>query len=87
MAKKRKRGRPVADRKFDKRIGRVIRARRRRLGITSEAMCTAAGSSLAMLSRYETGKAKCAVDMLSRIARTLNCSVDDILTEAKIRHG
>jgi XRE family transcriptional regulator, regulator of sulfur utilization len=62
-------------------IGRAIRRRRQEGGVTLEALATASGVSVAMLSEVERSVKNPTVRLAWQIARALDCSLTDLLEE------
>ena len=61
-------------------VGERIRKRRLEIGWTQEQLCTKAGLSKSFLSELENGKRSVSASNLLDIARTLNVSLDYLMT-------
>lgn len=60
-------------------IGKKIRVLRRRKRMTQAELAEKCEISLSFLGHIERGTRKLSVDTLYKIAKTLHCSVDDLL--------
>ena len=57
-----------------------LAARRKALGMTQEQLAKKMGGIASItVSRWETGKQKTDIDTLEKIARTLECTIPDLL--------
>ncbi len=63
-------------------LGAQIRRRRRRAGLTLEALAAASGVSATMLSEVERSRKNPTVRLAWQIARALGCSLTDLLEES-----
>lgn len=63
------------------RLGRAIRKRRKRLGMTQEEFAERLGLAHQSLSRIEQGRIAPKMDRLPLIAQNLQCSVADLFRE------
>lgn len=61
-----------------RRIGRIVRARRRGLDLTQSEVARRVGRSVAAVHRYEAGKVKASTAVLRRLARALKLTLSDI---------
>lgn len=64
-------------------IGRRIRDRRRRKGLSQESVASLARVRPGTLSRVETGKAEPGIHVLKRLADALACTVGDLVDAAR----
>ena len=56
-----------------------IKEKREAAGMDQKTLAKAAGVSCVSICRYETGKRTPDVDVAQKIARALNCTLDDLL--------
>lgn len=57
----------------------AIKEIREAAGMSQEALATASGVTRVSISRYESGERVPPLDIAARIARALNCKIDDLL--------
>lgn len=67
---------------FDKALGQIIAAERKRLGLTQEGLAGACGIHTTYVSQLERGLKSPTVRVLRQIAEALNLSVSDLLARA-----
>lgn len=60
-----------------------LKAKRIAANMTQEDLSKAASVSRVAIARYESGTRTPTVDVAARIARALNCSIDDLMKEGK----
>lgn len=58
-----------------------IKKLREAAGLSQEALATAAGVTRVSIARYESGDRVPPLTIAARIARALNCKVDDLINE------
>jgi transcriptional regulator with XRE-family HTH domain len=63
----------------ENRMGYAIRRRREALRLTLKEVAARAGTTPAAVSHIERGIRKPSAEMVARLARALDCSVDDLL--------
>ena len=63
-------------------IGKCVRYRRRKCGLTLDALSERIGLSASAVSLIETGKREAKVSTLVALAEALECQLSDLLTEA-----
>jgi transcriptional regulator with XRE-family HTH domain len=68
-------------------VGALIRARRRRLHMTLQALCDAAGISVGYLSQVERDHATPSLGTLAQIARSLDVGVDYFIATPSMEDG
>jgi transcriptional regulator with XRE-family HTH domain len=68
-------------------VGALIRARRRRLHMTLQALCDAAGISVGYLSQVERDHATPSLGTLAQIARALDVGVDYFIATPSMEDG
>lgn len=68
-------------------VGALIRARRRRLHMTLQELCTAAGISVGYLSQVERDHATPSLGTLAQIARSLDVGVDYFIATPSAEDG
>ena len=68
-------------------VGALIRARRRRLHMTLQELCTAAGISVGYLSQVERDHATPSLGTLAQIARSLDVGVDYFIATPSMEDG
>ena len=56
-----------------------MKARRKAIGLKAKEVAEAAGIKPMVFSRYETGKRIPRADTMLRIAKALNCTIEDLL--------
>jgi transcriptional regulator with XRE-family HTH domain len=56
-----------------------IRNFRKKAGITQTALAEAVGVNQSMIAHYESGFKMPSVPVLARIAKELNCKIDDLI--------
>lgn len=66
------------------RVGAAIRAKRKELGISQEALAVISGVERSNMGKIERGENNLSVLNLARIADALDCKAADILTAANI---
>lgn len=66
---------------FETRVRARLRARRTERGLSLEALGRRAAMSPSLLSRLESGRRRLSVDHLATLARALEISIDDLLTD------
>ncbi len=71
--------RPRAARVLDRAIGTRLRARRKALGLSLDALATELGVSYQQVQKYERGENRIGAGRLPHIARVLGCSVEDLV--------
>ncbi|MFM2149075.1 MAG: hypothetical protein RLZZ187_1381 [Pseudomonadota bacterium] len=70
---------PRAARALDRAIGTRLRARRKALGLSLDALATQLGISYQQVQKYERGENRIGAGRLPHIARVLGCSVEDLV--------
>lgn len=78
-------GKPVAA--AQPKVGALIRARRRQLHMTLQALCEAAGISVGYLSQVERDHATPSLGTLAQIARSLDVGVDYFIATPSMEDG
>lgn len=68
-------------------VGALIRARRRQLGMTLQELCDAAGISVGYLSQVERDHATPSLGTLAQIARSLDVAVDYFIATPSMEDG
>lgn len=68
-----------AARALDRAIGTRLRARRKALGLSLDALATELGVSYQQVQKYERGENRIGAGRLPHIARVLGCSVEDLV--------
>ncbi len=68
---------------FDKALGQVIAAERKRSGLTQETLADACGIHTTYVSQLERGLKSPTVRVLRQIAKALNASTSDLLAKAE----
>ena len=63
-----------------KRIGENVQRRRSALGLSQRALAEKASTTAAAVSHIERGQRQPSADLLSRLAASLECSTDDLLS-------
>ena len=58
-----------------------IQSRRTRLGITQEELAAVIEVDRSTIAKWETGKALPRAELLPKLARALNCSIDNLLSD------
>lgn len=66
------------------RLGDAVRAKRKSLGISQEALATISGVERSNMGKIERGENNLSVLNLVRIADALDCRAADILADAKL---
>lgn len=66
------------------RVGAAVRARRKELGISQEALAAISGVERSNMGKIERGENNLSVLNLVRIADALDCNAADILAAAKL---
>lgn len=66
------------------RVGAAVRARRKELGLSQEALATTSGVERSNMGKIERGENNLSVLNLARIAEALDCKAADILIAANI---
>ena len=56
-----------------------LREIRKSQGMTAQALAEKLGVSQGAISHYETGRRKPSIDMVVKMAKVFNCSVDDLI--------
>lgn len=61
--------------------GNTMRLReiRKKQGMTAQVLAEKLGVSQGAISHYETGRRKPSIDMVVKMAKVFNCSVDDLI--------
>ena len=62
-------------------IGQNIKDRRQQLGLLQSELAEKSHTTQAQISRAESNKNNISVDLLSRIAKALNCTIADLMKE------
>ncbi|AWC92310.1 helix-turn-helix transcriptional regulator [Morganella morganii] len=62
-------------------VGRKIRETRKSVGISANALAPNLGLSQQQISRYENGRTSMTIDTVVMIARQLDVSVNDLLSD------
>ncbi|WP_386067851.1 helix-turn-helix domain-containing protein [Tahibacter sp. UC22_41] len=70
---------------FDKALGQIIAAERKRLGLTQEGLADACGIHTTYVSQLERGLKSPTVRVLRQIAAAIGVAAADILTAAEER--
>jgi transcriptional regulator with XRE-family HTH domain len=68
-------------------VGALIRARRRQLGMTLQEICDAAGISLGYLSQVERDQATPSLGTLAQIARSLDVGMDYFIATPSVENA
>lgn len=66
-------------------MGSLIRARRKKIGMSQKDLATAMGISQQLLSHYEKGRRNFRVEILINIAEALKCPVDELIPDDLIK--
>lgn len=61
-------------------IGKNIRKRRRDQDLTLKKLGEMSGLNLVQIHKYEQGKTEPGIKNLVKIAKALNCSIDDLIS-------
>lgn len=56
-----------------------LREIRKKQGMTAQVLAEKLGVSQGAISHYETGRRKPSIDMVVKMAKVFNCSVDDLI--------
>jgi transcriptional regulator with XRE-family HTH domain len=75
------------DRSGHPRVGALIRARRRQVGMTLQTLCDAAGISVGYLSQVERDLATPSLGTLSQIAQALDVGIDYFIATPSLEDG
>lgn len=78
---------PRAARALDLAIGTRLRARRKALGLSLDALATQLGISYQQVQKYERGENRIGAGRLPHIARLLGCSVEDLVPSTLVSHN
>jgi len=68
----------------DKHVGANIRARRREMGLSQEALASACGVSFQQVQKYERGTNRVSASMLWEICRVLQCTPNDLIPSTSL---
>jgi len=60
-------------------LSKKIKTFRKKTGITQMALAKAVGVNQSMIAHYESGFKMPSVAVLARIAKELNCKIDDLI--------
>lgn len=63
-------------------IGKAIRARRKELGLSQEALADASGVERSHMGKIERGERNVTILNIARICRALSCKPSEVLAEA-----
>jgi transcriptional regulator with XRE-family HTH domain len=77
----------LPDRAATPRVGALIRARRRQVGMTLQALCDAAGISVGYLSQVERDLATPSLGTLAQIAQALDVGIDYFIATPSLEEG
>ncbi len=67
-----------------KRLGNVIRERRKILGLSQEKLGERVGCHRNYMGRIERGEQNITLDMMVRVAKALKCSIAHLMTDASL---
>lgn len=62
--------------------GEAIRARRRKAGLTAQALAARVGCHQATVTKLELAQRQPSIQLLAGLATVLDCTVDDLLEDA-----
>ena len=67
-----------------KKLGLAIRRRREEIGVSQEGLAEIIGCHRNYVGYLERGEQNVTIDMLSRVAKSLTCTVTDLVDEADL---
>jgi transcriptional regulator with XRE-family HTH domain len=73
----------LTDDDIERRIGALVRARRKAAGLTQSDVAQALGTSYQQIQKYEAGKNRISVSAMTRIAKALGTTAAEIVAEVE----